>query len=154
MKILIILIVALIIFIIPKEAGQRLEARKATQLILAIRNKKDLIVEPAQVLAIIKIESNFYADAVNPADPSYGLMQIMPALAAAYGARTEGWKTDPESNMTIGMKFLSDLNRKYANIFDNAERYNLGETKYAEGKRAPGYRDRFTKWYWYYKKLV
>ena len=123
-------------------------------MIYNIIASEKLTVEPAQVLAHVKIESGFNQLAVNPSDPSYGLMQITPYIASAFGARSDSWKTDPIENLIIGMKFLSELNRKYNSVYDNAERYNLGETKYNRGKRVPQYREKFSKWYRHYKKIV
>jgi len=69
-------------------------------------------VDPAVVLALIESESNFNPSAVNPHDPSYGLMQIMPATARQVMGDptiTAEKLMDPDFNIEVGVKYLSEL---------------------------------------------
>jgi len=114
----------------------------------AILNKATAYgIEPAIVKAIVKVESNFDPRARNPADPSYGLMQITPALAYDYKLITD-YKNptsyqieliyDIHNNLDVGCWFLSRLLGKYS--FDQAiQSYNVGERGYYLGRRNPDY---------------
>ncbi len=104
-------------------------------------------VEPALVKAIVRVESNFNPTAKNPADPSYGLMQITPMLAQDYG-RVKDWRNptkaeismlyEPVWNLDIGCPHLSKLRKKYS--FDIAvQMFNTGEYGYISGVRNSDY---------------
>jgi len=103
------------------------------------------------VRAIVTIESAWRATAVNPADPSYGLMQLTPSTARGFG-----WTgTDPKDqdtgllnptiNAQVGARFLAFLFQKYSGRFpaEWVQMYNLGETKFLNGVRVPSYQARF-----------
>ena len=62
-------------------------------------------LEAALVFAIIKHESNWNPSAVNPSDPSYGLMQL--------NAHFFGVVTDPSENLRIGCQLLGSLMSRY-----------------------------------------
>lgn len=62
-------------------------------------------LDPSLVLALIKVESAFKANAVSPKD-ARGLMQLLPSTAAMYGI-TELF--DPRQNVLAGVKHLQDL---------------------------------------------
>lgn len=117
-------------------------------------------LDPALVNAIIKVESNFNPRSKNPADPSYGLMQITPGLAYDYGAISSKSKNvssyneeiilDVYTNLDIGCKFLSKLIEKYP--LDQAiQSYNVGERGYYLGRRNLDYLKKVKKYYEYYK---
>lgn len=92
-------------------------------------------------LAIIRQESNFRADALNPSDPSAGLMQTTPATASAMLGRVvtlENLK-DPATAITAGVKYLAHLIHRYHDMDAVIQMYNLGETKYNKGYRVPSY---------------
>lgn len=126
----------------------------------AIQNKATAYgIEPAIVKAIVKVESNFDPRARNPADPSYGLMQITPALAYDYKLITD-YKNltnyqieliyDIHNNLDVGCWFLSRLLGKYS--FDQAiQSYNVGERGYYLGRRNPDYLKKVKAAYEYYK---
>lgn len=94
-------------------------------------------LETAMVAAIIKVESNFKADAVSKAD-ARGLMQLRPATAEEV-ARQLGHPVDemflerlfePEYNITLGARYYKTMLR----VFDGDEvlalvAYNAGPTK-------------------------
>ena len=105
-------------------------------------------VEAALIRAVIKVESNFNPYAKNPSDPSYGLMQIMPILAADDGYikdwanPTEGeiaFIMNPSINVKIGTAFLSKLLKKYP-LETAVQMYNVGEAGYnVKGARNTAY---------------
>lgn len=101
-------------------------------------------VPVALIKAIIRTESNFNPEAVNPADPSAGLMQTTPPTARAMLGRyvsIEDLK-DPATSIEAGARFLSHLIKHYP-LEDAIQMYNLGETKFLrKGIRAPEYLER------------
>jgi len=116
-------------------------------------------VETALVYAVIETESNFDPRAKNPADPSYGLMQITPMLAQDYGY-VKDWRNttsleierlyDPPVNLDIGCQFLGGLLHEYT--FDEAvQMYNVGEWGYEKGVRNLDYLEKVRKAYGKYK---
>ncbi|MBA7496235.1 hypothetical protein ES702_06834 [subsurface metagenome] len=116
-------------------------------------------IEPAIVKAVCKVESNFNPRAKNPADPSYGLMQITPGLAYDYGLISD-WKNpsqeeieriyDVYNNLNVGCWFLSRLLDNYA--FDQAiQSYNVGERGYFIGRRNYSYLNKVRSAYESYK---
>jgi soluble lytic murein transglycosylase-like protein len=122
-------------------------------------NAKRYGVDPALIRAFIKVESNFNPNAVNPSDPSYGLMQIMPILAEDYGI-VRDWRNVtgaeiamiklPSTNVRIGTWHIARLLNHYP--FDEAvQMYNVGETGYKNGKRASEYLAKITRCYNEYK---
>lgn len=117
-------------------------------------------IDPALVKAIIKVESNFNPNNKNPADPSYGLMQITPGLAYDYGVIDSSSKNvssyneklllDIYTNLDVGCHFLSKLIDEYP--LDQAiQSYNVGERGYYLGRRNPIYLEKVKKEYEYYK---
>ena len=113
-------------------------------------------VEEALIHAHIQVESSGNPNAVNPSDPSYGLMGITPRLAQDYGF-VHDWRSvtadeiaslkDPAVNIEIGARFISYLHSKYD--FDVAvQMYNCGEHGYnVNGVRVPEYLSRVKRWY-------
>jgi len=66
-------------------------------------------VPRALVHAIIEIESGWRPDAVSPKG-AVGLMQLMPATAAAFGVRN---RYDVEQNIRGGVAYLAHLMRQF-----------------------------------------
>ena len=113
-------------------------------------------VERALIRAHIKVESDFNPYAVNPSDPSYGLMGITPQLAQDYGvvydymnptAQEIAKLKDPEMNISIGTRYLAKLHKEYE--FDVAtQMYNCGITGYLKnGVRVPEYLAKIKRYY-------
>ena len=100
-------------------------------------------LDPALVKAFAKVESNFNPKAKNPSDPSYGLMQITPALAYDYGGLIRNWRAptileiemimDINNNLSVACWFLDHLS-KYP-FQQMVMSYNVGETGYKNGVR-------------------
>lgn len=111
-----------------------------------------------EIFCIIWGESTGNPQAVNPGDPSWGLMQITAPIAKMYGgimtapsrslnplARLKwplyGYEGthpvfDPEINVKCGSYFLSDLKRKWGERFGNyhwVAAYNEGEPALLRG---------------------
>jgi soluble lytic murein transglycosylase-like protein len=99
-------------------------------------------LEPALVFAIIKHESNWNPSAVNPSDPSYGLMQL--------NAHYFGVVTDPSENLRIGCELLGNLMSRY-DMNTAIQMYNAGEQGFLNGVRVPAYLADVLKWYAYYQ---
>ena len=116
-------------------------------MILAAANRYG--TEAALVKAIVKVESDFDSSAVNPSDPSYGLMQITPSVAADYGLVKDPYNPsageltllmDPQMNLNIGSWLLHRLLFQTGGDFDTAvQMYNEGPANYRAGKRVPDY---------------
>jgi soluble lytic murein transglycosylase-like protein len=70
----------------------------------------DAGLPPAIVRSIARAESGFHQDAVSPKG-AIGLMQLMPATAAALNADPR----DPAQNAEAGAQYLRDLLEKYQN---------------------------------------
>lgn len=112
-------------------------------------------VDAALVRAVAMTESSLDPNAVNPSDPSYGLMQIQPILAEDFGIVKDYHNAteaeiamirDPLTNLRIGAWHLSRLLAKYP--FDSAiQMYNVGERGFNEGRRAPEYLAKVKRYY-------
>jgi len=116
-------------------------------------------IENALIKAIIRKESSFNSDAINPKDPSYGLMGITPIAAQDFGfVRDYNNVTnaeiasifDVENNVNIGVRRLVYLLGKYP--FDTAvQMYNVGESGYNSGRRNYSYLSEVKRFYNEYK---
>jgi membrane-bound lytic murein transglycosylase MltF len=74
-----------------------------------------LILTWQEIAAIIYTESSGNPKAVNPADPSYGLMQITMPIGRKYSAaQTPTDLMDPDTNVEAGSGFLAYLKTRYA----------------------------------------
>ncbi|MCX8022982.1 MAG: lytic transglycosylase domain-containing protein [Syntrophorhabdaceae bacterium] len=89
------------------------------------------------VLAVIKVESNFKHTAVS-SKGARGLLQIKPFhakyIARSLGIEWFGPKTldVPETNLKIGIAFLSELFKEFENIDLVLSAYNIGSTRLKE----------------------
>ncbi len=95
-----------------------------------------------EVASIIWSESTGNPIAVNPGDPSWGLMQVTRLIAQAFGGFTAdtSWHTDPDKNVKCGAGYLAHLKSKYAAKHpDWMDAYNVGEPHFDKGERTPGY---------------
>lgn len=82
---------------------------------------KEYDIDTYMVYAIIKAESNFNENAKSASD-AVGLMQIMEATAIETANKmelnvTEEDLLDPEINIKIGLKYFTDLLKKYDNNY-------------------------------------
>lgn len=67
----------------------------------------------ALVKGVISTESEWNPGAVNPADPSYGLMQILLGPGGPYPSVTAQELLDPYNNVTLGTQHLIGLVNRY-----------------------------------------
>lgn len=91
---------------------------------------------PNEILAIIWSESSGNQNAKNPADPSWGLMQLTLPIAKAYGETQDLIHLmDPETNIRIGAAFLRYLKVQYFANYGNGyvAAYNEGEGNLLKG---------------------
>ena len=111
-------------------------------------------LDPALVKAFARVESNFNPMAKNPSDPSYGLIQITPALAYDYGLIIN-YKNpsvfeieqmmEINNNLSVGCWFLNHLS-KYS-FQQMVMSYNVGETGYKNGVRNHDYFNKIRGYY-------
>jgi soluble lytic murein transglycosylase-like protein len=66
-------------------------------------------VDPALVISVIAAESGGHPGAINPSDPSYGLMQVTPATASWLLGRpiSPDDLLDPALNVDVGTRYLA-----------------------------------------------
>lgn len=96
-------------------------------------------LEPALLLAVMKVESNFNVRAVSPKG-ARGLMQLMPGTAKRYGVNNIH---DAEQNVNGGARYLRDLLAMFDNNVSLAlAAYNAGEQSVIRhGNKIPPYRE-------------
>ena len=98
-------------------------------------------VEPAFALAVMRQESGFDPDAASPAG-ARGLMQVMPATAAAVARRTSddpASLAEPAVNMRLGTAYLAGLLAQFGGSLPlAAAAYNAGPSRVAEWLAANG----------------
>lgn len=86
-------------------------------------------VDPALIMAVIQVESGFNPAAVNPSDPSYGLMQMLPSTASLLAGRPvsgDELVANPALAVDLGTKYLGQQLAKYGNAGDAVAAYNAG----------------------------
>jgi peptidoglycan lytic transglycosylase len=89
-------------------------------------------IDPALVLAFIRCESRFVADAVSHAG-AHGLMQLMPGTAVKFGGNGSIEALhDPQYNMSIGQRYIAFLLNTYnGNLVQVPAAYNAGSLRVA-----------------------
>jgi hypothetical protein len=89
--------------------------------------------------ALVKVESNYRADAVSPKG-AMGLMQLMPATARQYALEDP---FDPVQNLTAGLRHLRGLLDRYGRGKESLAlaAYNAGEGAVSRYKGIPPYRE-------------
>lgn len=89
--------------------------------------------------ALVEVESRFLPDAVSPMG-AVGLTQVMPATARWLGV--PGDLTDPDSNLDVGARYLSQLLTRFEGDLELAlAAYNAGPTTVARYGGVPPYRE-------------
>ena len=87
-------------------------------------------VEPALILAVIEVESGGNPRAANPADPSYGLMQLLLSTArelAGNANLSPDDLYDPNLNVDLGTRYLAHQLSRYGGDYAQAiSAYNAG----------------------------
>jgi soluble lytic murein transglycosylase-like protein len=76
--------------------------------------------------AIIAHESEWNPNAVNPGDPSYGLMQVLFGPRGAYPSYTAQQLLDPVTNIELGVLYLRQQLARYSDLAAAISAYNAG----------------------------
>jgi soluble lytic murein transglycosylase-like protein len=130
-------------------------------------------IDPSLVLAFVRIETRFQANAVSPVGAA-GLMQLMPGTAKLLGGSTDDdLLFDPSYNMSLGQRYIAQLLGRYnGSIVQLAAAYNAGPGKvtawtaarmgkeddslmFIESMKAPetrSYVKRLLTYYWMYHR--
>ena len=82
----------------------------------------------ALIKGIISTESEWNPGAINPSDPSYGLMQILLGPGGPFPTVRADDLLDPSTNITLGSTFIMDLLRRYGSPGAIAA-YNAGSPR-------------------------
>ena len=93
---------------------------------------KHLELDPLLVISVIRVESDFSAEAVSPMG-ARGLMQVMPSTAR-FITEAQGWTWpgeeclfEPSFNIRLATVYLSGLLSKFGSVEDALIAYNCGE---------------------------
>jgi soluble lytic murein transglycosylase-like protein len=139
--------------VLRAEGASRADAAELAQIVHS--ESSALHLDPLYALALIKIESNFRANAISKRG-AIGLLQVRPnvaravatsgALAASGEARAARLR-DPQTNVAVGLGYLRHLERQFADRTTALAAYNLGPTtvrrRLQRGAPIPrGYADR------------
>jgi len=121
------LILTFILFLAASEANADNNYSKPYIKMLVVENaRKSEYVTPALALAVAKVESNFRVN-VESSMGAIGVMQIMPRTALLeFGVKRKDL-FNPKINISLGVKFLDSLIKKYrGNIGIALSHYNGG----------------------------
>ncbi len=93
-------------------------------------------IDPALLMAVIRVESSFNPYAVSPAG-AVGLTQVMPHTAKWVSSKLgiSGKLDDPSDNIRIGSSYLRYLIDKYKSVEEALKAYNIGPKAYESGMR-------------------
>lgn len=94
-------------------------------------------IDASLVKALITVESGFNPRAVSRKG-AIGLMQLMPETAKLYGADDP---FDPEQNIEAGVRYLSELLKKFKDKKLALAAYNAGESAVRKYGGIPPYRE-------------
>lgn len=99
-------------------------------------------IDPHLVRAVIQVESGYSPRARSPKG-AMGLMQLMPATAARFGAASEDDILSPAVNVDVGVRYLRFLADRFGGRTDLVlAAYNAGEgAVIRHGYRVPPYRE-------------
>jgi hypothetical protein len=127
----------------PAETGADAAARRRFLDAMPYGSAISLAAERHQVdgllmAAIVAVESRFTPEAVSPRG-ARGLMQIRPAVGAAYGAKD---LFDPYTNVDVGSRYFSSLMKDYEGDLElTLAAYNAGPAAVARYGGVPPYRE-------------
>ncbi len=121
------LILTLILFLSASVANADNNYSKPYIKMLVVENaRKSSYVTPALALAVAKVESNFRVNVVSSMG-AIGVMQIMPRTALLEFGVNRKDLFNPKINISLGVKFLDSLIKKYkGNIGIALSHYNGG----------------------------
>lgn len=124
----------------PPAADVPVAPPSETELHLLINRMADEYGVDARLAhALIRVESNYQADAVSPKG-AMGLMQLMPATARQYSVDNP---FDPEQNLAGGLRHLRGLLDRYGRGRESLAlaAYNAGEGAVSKYQGIPPYRE-------------
>jgi soluble lytic murein transglycosylase-like protein len=107
-----------------------------------VREARALGIDPLLVAGVIQVESSFRWKAVSPVG-ARGLMQVMPATGAWFGARigapvrSPDELFDPERNIHIGVRYLGWLLKRFKRVDHALVAYNAGPARAARVLEGP-----------------
>ena len=120
------------IFAITGEAKANLENK--IKAMIVSESKKTIFVNPSLALAVADTESSFKPNVVSSAG-AIGVMQIMPATARGLYNINRTELFNPRTNISVGVRFLDHLIKKYEGRIDLAlSHYNGGSRVNQNGK--------------------
>lgn len=125
-----IAIIVIIVIIINSEEQMKKNMYKKEYSIYVEKYSKEFDVDSDLIYAIIKAESNFDSKAISVKEAK-GLMQLMYSTAEDIAKSlkielTEENIYDPEINIQLGTKYISNLLKKYECIEVALAAYNAG----------------------------
>ncbi len=166
-RLVVVLVAALVLAVlwVRSDAAGRLLDRML-YLDLVEENARACHLAPATVLAVICVESSFNPQARSAAG-AVGLMQLMPATAAALGAEL-GYRdadldlTRPEINIRLGCHYLAGLVQRFGTLDRALQAYNGGPATVpglAAGDTHPyaetrAFVERVQRWHWRFTRLL
>jgi len=114
--------------------GRAMTSRELDSIIEETARRHD--VDPNLVRSLIKVESNFNAQAVSPKG-AMGLMQLMPGTARTLNVSNP---FDPEQNVDAGVRHLKHLLQDFnGDVKLSLAAYNAGAGAVARSKGVPPY---------------
>lgn len=100
---------------------------------MVIRNAKQQNVDPKVALSLVQQESSFRTNVLSGVG-AVGIAQVMPNTAHIYEPGVSVAELyEPETNIRIAMKYLSDLLERYGSYEDALAAYNVGPTDWDRG---------------------
>ncbi|MBI3767335.1 MAG: lytic transglycosylase domain-containing protein [Deltaproteobacteria bacterium] len=127
--------IAALVRLLRAEGASRVQAAELAQIVHS--ESRALHLDPLYALALIKIESNFRANAVS-SQGAVGLLQIRPEAArsvavAGESARGESPRAarlrDPQTNVAVGLRYLRHLEGQFPDRTTALAAYNLGPSR-------------------------
>ncbi len=136
--------IAALVRVLQAEGAAPADAAELAQIVHS--ETRALHLDPLYALALIKIESNFRANAVSKRG-AIGLLQVQPGVARTIARRSTRRAVcaehlrDPQTNVAVGLRYLRHLERQFPDRATALAAYNLGPTsvrrRLARGKPIP-----------------
>jgi len=109
---------------------------------MVIRSAAENKIDPCLLAGVIERESAWDQNAINPADPSYGIAQVQ--VPTANDVRPGTTKEDlfnPEICIEVAARYIASLQSRYGIPLPfGIDAYNVGPGNWEKGNRNTGYR--------------